>query len=429
MDWFTVSAEWQAEGLSLRDEDLALLRASRAPFVKLSSGWIRRADLEEFEDASRRLADLGLEAGAGQVRVPLWQLAQADPASLDALETFGASTADLEAVRALRERLAAFRGLPRVDLPAGLTAQLRPYQHEGLDFLAWTASIGLGAVLADDMGLGKTIQALAWLALVCEQDPGGGPALVVCPASVMHHWAREAARFTPRLRVIVLESGRERAGRRQQVMAHDLVITNYALLRHDIESWRELNLRAVILDEAQQIKNPSAAVTRAALELRARHRVALTGTPLENRALDLWSIVSFVHPGFLGPRAAFSARFDQPSSPPHRRRLLASRLRPLLLRRLKQQVAQELPPRVEERVDCMLTAGQRRFYLSELGRARAFLGTLLSDPSGLDKNRMPVLATLTRLRQICCHPTLAGGRDGLGSGKFESLFDLLEPLL
>jgi len=429
MDWFTVSAEWQAEGLSLRDEDLALLRASRAPFVKLSSGWIRRADLEEFEEASRRLADLGLEAGAGQVRVPLWQLAQADPASLDALETFGASAADLEAVRALRERLAAFKGLPRVDLPVGLTAQLRPYQHEGLDFLAWTASIGLGAVLADDMGLGKTIQALAWLALVCEQDPSAGPALVVCPASVMHHWAREAARFTPTLRVIVLESGRERAGRRQQVMAHDLVITNYALLRQDIEFWRELNLRAVILDEAQQIKNPSAAVTRAALELRARHRVALTGTPLENRALDLWSIVSFVHPGFLGPRAAFSARFDQPSSPPHRRRLLASRLRPLLLRRLKQQVAQELPPRVEERVDCMLTAGQRRFYLSELGRARAFLGTLLGDAGGLDKNRMPVLATLTRLRQICCHPTLAGGRDGLGSGKFESLFDLLEPLL
>ncbi len=245
----------------------------------------------------------------------------------------------------------------------------------------------------------------------------------------MHHWAREAARFTPRLRVLVLESGRERSGRRQQVMKHDLVITNYALLRHDIDFWRELELRAVILDEAQQIKNPSAAVTRAASELRARHRVALTGTPLENRALDLWSIVSFVHPGYLGPRAAFSARFDQPASPPHRRRVLSARLRPLLLRRLKQQVAQELPPRVEERVDCVLTGGQRRFYLSELGRARAFLGTLLRDPQGLERNRMPVLATLTRLRQICCHPTLAGGRDGLGSGKFEALFDLLEPLL
>src|SRR5262249_44464500 len=160
-----------------------------------------------------------------------------------------------------------------------------------------------------------------------------------------------------------------------------------------------------ILDEAQQIKNPSAAVTRAALELKARHRVALTGTPLENRALDLWSIVSFVQPGFLGSRAAFSARFDRPDAPPHRRRLLAA-LRPLLLRRLKQQVAQELPPRVEERVDCMLAPGQRRFSLAELGRARAFLGTLLGEPQGLERHRMPVLATLTRLRQICCHPTL-----------------------
>lgn len=429
IDWFTVSAEWHAEGLSLKEEDLTVLRASRAPFVKLSSGWVRRADLEEFEEASKRLADLGLEAGAGEIRVPLWQLAQADPASLDTLEAFGASAADLEAVRALRERLTQFTGLPRVPLPKGLDAEMRPYQHDGLDFLAWTASIGLGAVLADDMGLGKTLQALAWIAHLAETDAMGGPTLVVCPASVMHHWAREAKRFTPGLRVMVLESGRERAELRSRVPQQDIVITNYALLRQDIEFWRELPLRAVILDEAQQIKNPSAAVTRAALELRARHRVALTGTPLENRALDLWSIVSFVHPGFLGTRNSFSTRFDQPESPPHRRRLLAARLRPLLLRRLKGQVAQELPPRVEERIDCALTPGQRRLYLSELGRARAFLGTLLADPQGLERNRMPVLATLTRLRQICCHPTLAGGRDGLGSGKFETLFELLEPLL
>jgi hypothetical protein len=429
MDWFTVSAEWQAEGLSLKEEDLSLLRASRSPFVKLSSGWVRRADLEQFDETAKRLADLGLEAGAGEVRVPLWQLAQADPASLEALEAFGASAADLEAVRALRERLASFSGLPRVPLPAGLRAEMRPYQHDGLDFLAWTGSIGLGAVLADDMGLGKTLQALAWLAHLCETHPGGGPALVVCPASVMHHWAREAARFTPDLRVLVLESGPERAEQRERVTTHDLVITNYALLRQDIAFWRQLELRAVILDEAQQIKNPSAAVTRAAGELKARYRAALTGTPLENRALDLWSIVNFIHPGFLGNRAAFSGRFDQAEAPPHRRRLLASRLRPLLLRRLKQQVAQELPPRVEERVDCVLTAGQRRFYLAELGRARAFLGTLLADAQGLERNRMPVLATLTRLRQICCHPTLAGGRDGLGSGKFDELFQLLEPLL
>jgi len=429
IDWFTVSAEWQAEGLSLQDEDLSLLRASRSPFVKLSSGWVRRADLEEFDETAKRLADLGLEAGTGEVRVPLWQLAQADPASLDALESFGASASDLEAVRALRARLAAFTGLPRTTLPAGLRAEMRPYQHDGLDFLAWTASIGLGAVLADDMGLGKTLQALAWLALLCEQDPGGGPALVVCPASVMHHWAREAARFTPGLRVLVLESGRERAEHREKVMSNDLVITNYALLRQDIAFWRTIELRAVILDEAQQIKNPSAAVTRAAGELKARYRAALTGTPLENRALDLWSIVNFIHPGYLGSRSSFSARFDQPDAPPHRRRLLASRLRPLLLRRLKLQVAQELPPRVEERVDCVLTGGQRRFYLAELGRARAFLGTLLADAQGLERNRMPVLATLTRLRQICCHPALAGGRDGLGSGKFDALFELLEPLL
>src|SRR6185369_17490403 len=146
------------------------------------------------------------------------------------------------------------------------------------------------------MGLGKTVQALAWLAALHEQDPQGGPTLVVCPASVVHNWAREAERFTPQFRVALLTRGQTRHALRKEIAQHDLVVTNYALLRRDVEEWRTIELRAAILDEAQNIKNPDAVVTKSALVLNARHRLALTGTPLENRALDRWSIGHFVNP-------------------------------------------------------------------------------------------------------------------------------------
>ncbi|HEV7735595.1 MAG TPA: DEAD/DEAH box helicase, partial [Candidatus Binatia bacterium] len=328
-----------------------------------------------------------------------------------------------------RLRVASFEGLPKVPLPAGLHATLRPYQHEGLDFLVWTSGLGLGAILADDMGLGKTVQALAWLAHLQAENPGGGPSLVVCPASVVHNWRREAERFTPGLRVLVLERGTGRHASREAAAEYDLLITNYALLRQDVEAWKTLPLRALILDEAQNVKNPDAAVTRAAQALTARHRIALTGTPLENRALDLWSIMSVINPGYLGSRIFFTGRYDRADAPPHVRTLLAARLRPVLLRRLKRDVARDLPDRIEERRDCELTTGQRKLYLAELAKSRTLVASLADDDPTLRRHRIDILAALTRLRQICCHPALAGGAASIGSGKFDALLEILEPLL
>ena len=279
------------------------------------------------------------------------------------------------------------------------------------------------------MGLGKTVQALAWVQRMKEQQPGAGPSLVVCPASVVHNWVRESERFTPGLRVLALTSGEERHELRREIPNHDLVVTNYALLRRDLEQWKSVPLAAAILDEAQNIKNPDAAVSRAVLRLDARHRLALTGTPLENRALDLWSIMQFVNPGYLGSRAAFVARHDRPDAPPHLRALLAAKLRPVLLRRLKRQVASDLPDRIEERRDCQLTDGQRQLYLAELARSRALVQRLEASGDGVRRNKIEILAALTRLRQVCCHPALTGGKESLGSGKFDALFELLEPLL
>jgi len=427
VDWFKVSVEWDREGQALGEDDLARLRGGGPRFVRLDSGWASREHAQAQDGAADLLAELGLEAGAAYQTLSVWQLAQARPGALDALEATAGKEA-LAGLRLLRERIAAFRGVQRVPVPRAIRGELRPYQREGLDFLACTATLGLGAVLADDMGLGKTLQALAWLAWLAESEPGGGPSLVVCPASVVHNWQREAARFAPGLRVLALTSGVARRDLRRRIPEHDLVVTNYALLRRDSEDLGAVAWRAAILDEAQNVKNPDAQVSRAARTLQARHRLALTGTPLENRALDLWSLMAFVNPGYLGARAAFERTHDRADAPPHARRLLAARLRPVMLRRLKVQVAPELPARIEEQRDCEMTEGQRKLYLAELARGRELLGRLDGE-GGLQRNRISILAVLTRLRQVCCHPALAGGRAALGSGKFEALFELLEPLL
>ncbi len=429
VDWLVMSAEWEAEGMSLSEEDLERLRGAKTSWVRLASGWTRREAAETHLEAAAMLADLGIELGGGEQRVTRWQLAAARPESLEALERLGADPESARAVERMREQIAAFRELPAVPVPAGFSGTLRPYQQQGLDFLAWTGSLGLGAVLADDMGLGKTIQALAWIQHLRERDPGRPPCLVVCPTSVMHNWVRESARFTPGLRVLMLASGAERRVLRREVSRHDLIVTSYALLRRDLEAWKETALDAVILDEAQNIKNPDTAIARAVRELAAPYRLALTGTPLENRALDLWSIMSFVNPGYLGSRARFSERYDHPDAPPHARALLAARLRPVMLRRLKREVAADLPDRIEERRDCEMTEGQRQLYAGELVRIRERVAAMARNPEELRKNHFSILADLTLLRQICCHPALTDGGLELGSGKFEALFELLEPLL
>ncbi|HYD48521.1 MAG TPA: DEAD/DEAH box helicase [Terriglobales bacterium] len=429
IDWFGVTADWEAEGRKLTDADLAKLRAADTRFVKLSSGWVRKEEVEAHDEAAALLADLGIEIGGSEQRLTLWQLAQVSDSSIQQLEALGADPQTAEAVRQLRRGIESFGGVPAVDIPQGFRGELRPYQQRGLEFLAYVSGLGLGVILADDMGLGKTLQALLWVLHLRQHQPGGGPTLVVCPTSVMHNWLREAEQFTPELKVLLLGSGAERHEQRKEVDKYDVVVTNYALLRRDIEAWREIKLRAVVMDEAQNIKNPDAAVSRAAGELQAQYRLALTGTPLENRPLDLWSIMNFVNPGYLGSRTQFSGSFDRVDAPPHTRALLAAKLRPVLLRRLKKEVAQDLPDRIEERQDCLLTEGQRQLYLAELRRSRKLVDDLSSEPGGIRNNKIQILAALTRLRQICCHPALGGGDAELGSGKFDAVFELLEPLL
>ena len=431
LDFFELSAEWEAEGAKLTQEDFARLSSASGPYVRISSGWVRLDTAQLATQQAGTLAEFGVEAGQEGRRLSLWELARARPEAFEELAAFGMNEETRREVERLRERVAAFEGLPRIAVPRGFVGTLRPYQQDGLDFLAHATTLKLGSILADDMGLGKTIQALAWLLWLRENDPALGPALVVSPASVIHNWEREAKTFAPGMRVALVTSGAERAHLFERTGEFDLMVTNYSLLRRDIERWKKVPLGAAILDEAQFVKNPDAVVSRAVLELRAKHRLALTGTPLENRALDLWSILAFVEPGLLGTRRQFVEYYERADAPAIRRRMLAARLRPVLLRRLKSEVARDLPPRIEERRDCELGPVQRTLYAAELVAARKEIDAMSADPEGLRKNKIQILARLTRLRQICCHPALVPAGHGVAatSGKFDALWELLEPLM
>jgi len=428
IDWLAVSAEWEAEGMKLSKADLERLAAATSRFVKLpNSGWVE-LDTNAVQGAHEAMAEMGVE---GLIAVPqkvgLEHVAHLDEEGL-------ARFVDSPEALALRERVRDFKGVPSADLPKTLQADLRPYQKEGFDFLAHLVQVKLGGILADDMGLGKTLQTLTWLAWLKERNgKNPKPSLVICPASVLHNWRREAERFTPGMKVLVLESGAERHNLRKQIPQHDIIVTNYALLRRDLEEFHKFAFRAVILDEAQFIKNPGAQVTQSVKQLKCENKIALTGTPLENRLLDLWSIVDFIQPGYLGNQEHFLETYEPKGNGENgesvqriARKRLSAKLRPLLLRRLKKHVAKDLPDRIEERRDCPLGDEQRKLYLAELRRSRETIEQAVAT-QGLNKSKMHVLAALTRLRQVCCHPSLVGS--DTASGKTETLFELLDTLV
>ena len=426
IDWLSVSAEWEAEGLRLSTADLQRLAAATTRFVKLPDGGWVELDVDANRKAHETAATLGLEGLSPDAqKASLLHATQLDDATLSDMGPD-------KAVAQLREKLTNFKGVPDTKLPEAIKADLRPYQRDGFNFLANMSRLKLGGILADDMGLGKTLQTLAWLTWLHDQHKKDRkPTLVLCPASVLHNWRREAEKFTPHFKVLVLQSGQARHNLRKQIPEHDIVVTNYAILRRDLEELSKFDFRSLVLDEAQFIKNPNAQVTLAVKEIQSGQRLALTGTPLENRLLDLWSIVDFIQPGYLGSQTHFHETYEPKGDGPEwepstARRRLSARLRPLMLRRLKKQVAKDLPDRIEERRDCELDEEQRKLYLAELRRSREQVMKALQE-KGVAKSKMHVLAALTRLRQICCHPRLVGNDSP--SGKTDTLFELLEPIL
>jgi superfamily II DNA or RNA helicase len=342
------------------------------------------------------------------------------------------------------EKLNETESIPAMEPPAGLHAEMRSYQREGYTWLCFLQQNGFGGCLADDMGLGKTLQAIAVLVrskqlheLEDDREPiapdvrqmslfrrqvHSPTSLVVVPASLLHNWVREFSRFAPGLKVLA-HMGIQRNRELSHFTRYDVIISTYHTLRQDIEQMADFNFHYVILDESQMIKNPSSKVYQAVTELNCRHRIVLTGTPIENSLTDLWAQVNFVNPGLLGSLSFFKKSFVQPierRKDEHREEKLKELINPFILRRTKQEVARELPPVFEQVRLCSMTDDQRRAYEEEKSLARNSIIENLEE-IGLEKSSILVLQALTRLRQIANHPAMLEEFAGTDSGKFSEV--------
>ncbi len=375
--------------------------------VPLQGGGWGRVPMEWFDKHGERLADL-LASRGGDHRVPIY-----------ALPDLAKLTEDLNLppppeLERLRPLLDHFEGIPHTPLPKGFHGELRPYQQRGVDWLAFCRDTGLGCVLADDMGLGKTIQALAVVK---------GKTLVVSPKSVLFNWLAEIQRFRPDLRVASY-AGTKRALDPEA----DLVVTTYPILRNDIDVLEQQEWDIVILDESQTIKNPDSQVARAAYRLHGAWKLTLSGTPVENRLDELWSQLHFTNPGMLGGRADFQDRWAEPISlgDNDAAARLRERIRPFVLRRMKREVATELPPRTDMVMYVELDEGERVTYDAIRAATQREIVKLLEAGGGV----MAALEALLRLRQAACHTALLpgavrGGPAPQSSSKLERLMEAL----
>ena len=425
IDWFDLKIVIDVDGVTLSKEQIRSLVAARGGYVRMDDGGWMRLEIKldpEQRDAVTRLGLDPFDLSGETHRMHALQLA--DP---KAAEVF-----DPKAWKKIKDRTAEIKIDVRPDVPESLDATLRPYQVDGFRFLAYLATNGFGGILADDMGLGKTIQSIAyilWLreeALRKNRKKKPVPVLIVCPKSVLDVWASETQKFAPHLKVLVIRN-KEQADEAYILENIDMVVINYAQLRVCGEYLNGIRWLTVILDEGQQIKNPDSKAAKSARELNAQNRLVLSGTPIENRLLDMWSLMAFAMPGVLGNRAYFKKRFDKRKDNLSQNRL-AARLKPFLLRRTKSQVAKDLPPRSEEEVYAKMEGVQAQLYKAELRRIQKALLGLDSDEA-VKRNSFAILQGLMRLRQICCHPGLVDPKYAKEeSAKLTTLFYLLDQL-
>ena len=436
--WFHLSAGFEIDGESFELQPiLASLVENR--FLEITEGMPGGQEFMIFLPDGRGLAlpvgrfrrilqTLGdlmeFKFTGGPVR-----LSKLDAAMLQAEE----EVFDAEAPAELRElglRFADFERIERAPLPSGLKADLREYQLDGYYWMQFLARYGLNGILADDMGLGKTLQTLTHL--LAEKESGrdrGRPSLVVAPTSVVENWQREAEKFAPSLKVLILQ-GTHRKRRFRRAPHSDLVLTSYALLHRDLEDLRQLEFHLLALDEAQYIKNPGAQVTRAVAQLNAEHRLCLSGTPVENNLGELWSLMNFLMPGLLGSAEAFRETFRAPiekNGDAEKSESLSRRLSPLILRRTKNDVAKELPPKTEILHSIEMNEAQKDLYETvrstmdrQVRKALAIRG---------NQSQIVFLDALLKLRQICCHPQLVPNQaPDAESAKFDYFIELLDTL-
>jgi len=376
--------------------------------LKIEENKRLRLRADRLKPVVRVLVDLFDSLGGALADGAPLRVAALDAGRLDALTDTGRWQFSGDAsIRELARRLQTGPGLREVPVPRGLTAELRAYQQQGLNWMQFLREQQLAGVLADDMGLGKTVQTLAHILAEKEAGRLARPALIVVPTTLVHNWREEARRFAPELKVLVL-NGPQRKERFEQIGAHELILTTYALLWRDQKVLAEHDYHLLILDEAQYVKNASTKAAQAIRGLRAGHRLCLTGTPLENHLGELWSQFDFLLPGFLGSQKDFTRRWRNPiekNGDDVRRALLARRIRPFMLRRRKDEVAKELPPKTTIVCPVDLEGAQRDLYETVRTAMQAKVRAAIS-AQGLARSHIVVLDALLKLRQVCCDPRL-----------------------
>jgi len=422
-NWLEVS--FDMEGIEEQEVRNVLRNlVEKRKYYRLPSGQFLSLEQESFHDITRLFEELDLrkpDASGNRLRMPAVR-------GFQLMDQFGASARGVQVGKSLRKLWDNLRHPDNLEfeVPAGLEPILRDYQKYGFHWLKTLSHYRLGGILADDMGLGKTIQAIAYIVsesgLAGENGDRPDPALIVCPASLIYNWEREFRKFAPELKTIVAAGDRqERSG----IMAEDpreadVWITSYPLLRRDIEWYEQRRFRTVFLDEAQAIKNHASLTSHAVRRLQSGQRFALTGTPIENSLDELWSIFDAIFPGLFEGKKSFSELT---------REKIARIVRPFILRRLKGDVLKELPDKIESVQPSVLSFEQKQLYLAYLEKLQSDVARDLSADGGFRRNRMKILAGLTRLRQLCCHPGLfLEGYEGT-SGKLEQLLEIVEECL
>ena len=433
-DYFDVGYDYETGTGSISERDIQRALMKGDSFVERDGRTIL-LDADAIQQAREVFEDCAVGAGdrPGTFRMSgiYGSYVQSSLNGLDGID-IEATPAWLEKAKRQNEQ----ESVEPVELSPRLKGTLRSYQQEGVNWLRFLEKRSFCGILADEMGLGKTIQTLAWIQLGrADEDLGGKPSLVVCPTSLVENWKEEAAKFTPNLKVLLLH-GTDRHRKWKKVEKSDIVITSYALMRRDIEKHLEYTYSIAILDEAQHIKNRSTQNALAAKKIKAEHRLVLTGTPIENSVTDLWSIMDFLMPSYLGSHKDFREFYELPilgggSDGEYAQAKLRRKLHPFLLRRLKKYVAKDLPPKIERVAPCKLTEDQHKVYAQLLEDSRNKISSMV-EKDGFNKCRMEILKTLLRLRQTCCHIDLLkldGVESKHPSAKMDLFFELLDEAL
>lgn len=429
LEGVTLSQIWDCLGA-----DRPYLELHEKSKTKGSRPKILVLDLAPMRQLARFMDDLGIEQFTGQTyRRPLWTLSHLEP---DYIKNLPFKVEIDEALKDIQEQLWGRMTLEPQAVPKEVCATLRGYQLEGVHWLEKLRRMHLAGILADDMGLGKTVQAIVAISQLTKEK-SSHCSLVLCPTSLVYNWKEEVTKFNPKLRIKIIDGTPvQRKKSIEELTDYDLAITSYSLLQKDIDTYQQITLGYIILDEAQSIKNRQTQNAKCVRLLKGKYRLAMTGTPVENSLDELWSLFDFLMPGLMSSYERFVEKYMKKSSPalpgsteetPLQQ--LRRRITPFVLRRMKSDVLEELPPVNEIVYHCELADKQRELYIDYAKTARQELSAMV-ERDGFDKVRIHVLATLTRLKQICCHPAIfTGEAQPSESAKYELFWQVIENIL